>query len=69
MKEALKARNLVTEGRKSVFIMRLEMNVKNGMAKVENIDPTIIENIYGAGIPTNSILLNYNSRQYCSVSR
>ena len=47
LKGAFMASKLVTPGRKAVFIARLELAVKNGMAKVENIDPSVVANIAG----------------------
>ena len=47
LKGAFMASKLVTPGRTAVFIARLELAVKNGMAKVENIDPSVVANIAG----------------------
>ena len=38
---------IVTPGRKVVFISRTELAIKNGMAKVENIDLYVKENMAG----------------------
>ena len=45
LNDAPKARDLVTAVIKAVFIARLELDVENGMAMVENIDPNVIANV------------------------
>ena len=56
MKKALKASNQVTSGIKSTLIVHIKLAVKNGMKRVENIDPTIITSMEGAGSQPTSHL-------------